>query len=130
MLHGFGGGGAIFIKMLPHLREYFHIICLDMLGQGASGRPVYDAFTFESALDWHMNSIKTWMDLQLADQPYYLLGHSLGGCISCHFALRHPKNIIKLILMSPVGIMEPPEQAKREVVHNRLPTALQRYGHA
>jgi hypothetical protein len=23
MIHGFGGGGAIFVKMIPYLREYF-----------------------------------------------------------------------------------------------------------
>jgi len=124
MIHGFGGGGAIFVKMFPYLRHYFTIVCIDMLGMGSSGRPEYDSYTFDSAVEFHLDSIRAWMDRKLVDQKYYLLGHSLGGCIACHYALKYPKNIEKLILMSPVGIMETPEHLQRERVHQRLETCL------
>ena len=41
MIHGFGGGGAVFFKMMYHLSNYFEVIAIDLLGQGASGRPQY-----------------------------------------------------------------------------------------
>jgi len=116
MVHGFGGGGAIYCRMLSILREYFHCITIDMLGQGASGRPDYNCFTFETAMDFHLDSINAWMESKLIGHKYYLLGHSLGACIACHYALRHPKDIIRLILMSPVGVAEIPEHLEYKVV--------------
>lgn len=32
MIHGFGGGGAVFYKMLKHLRLYFEVYTIDLLG--------------------------------------------------------------------------------------------------
>ena len=32
MVHGFGGGGATFYKMLRHLRNHFEVITIDLLG--------------------------------------------------------------------------------------------------
>ena len=47
-------------------------------------------------------------------QKYYLLGHSLGGMITSHYALKYESEIEKLILMSPVGIPEAPGMFKRD----------------
>jgi cardiolipin-specific phospholipase len=99
-----------------------------MLGQGASGRPRYDAFSHESAIDFHLDSINAWVDRKLLDEKFYLLGHSLGSCIAGHFALRYPHKIEKLILMSPVGLKETPEHMKYEAERAKLTTWVQRYG--
>ena len=32
MIHGFGGGGAVFFKMMYHLSNYFEVIAIDLLG--------------------------------------------------------------------------------------------------
>ena len=32
MIHGFGGGGAIFYKMIKHLKEHYEVITIDLLG--------------------------------------------------------------------------------------------------
>lgn len=62
MIHGFGGGGAVFCNMLPYLRNYFEVILIDLLGMGASGRPEYECHSPEAAIDFHLDSIKAWMD--------------------------------------------------------------------
>jgi cardiolipin-specific phospholipase len=38
-----------------------------------------------------------------------LIGHSFGGYISGHYALKYPDRIHKLLLMSPIGIRVAPE---------------------
>ena len=40
---------------------------------------------------------------------YFLLGHGAGAYIAAQYALRFPKKIKKLILMSPVGIPNKPK---------------------
>jgi pimeloyl-ACP methyl ester carboxylesterase len=39
MIHGYGGGGAVFSKMIAHMSNYYEVITIDLLGMGASGRP-------------------------------------------------------------------------------------------
>lgn len=42
VLHGFGGGTGVFMRMAPLLQKYFEVVLIDLLGMGASGRPLYD----------------------------------------------------------------------------------------
>jgi cardiolipin-specific phospholipase len=37
---------------------------------------------------------------------FYLVGHSLGGYLSSLYAIRFPKHVTKLLLVSPVGFTE------------------------
>ena len=39
LLHGYGGGAAVFMRMAPLLQNYFEVVLVDLLGMGASGRP-------------------------------------------------------------------------------------------
>lgn len=32
LIHGFGGGGAVFMRMAPLLQRYFEVIVVDLLG--------------------------------------------------------------------------------------------------
>ena len=41
MVHGYGGCGMMFYRMVPFLRKYFRLTTIDMLGQGASGSPEF-----------------------------------------------------------------------------------------
>lgn len=41
MIHGFGGTGMVFYKMIGYLRKYFRVTTLDLFGMGASGRPPF-----------------------------------------------------------------------------------------
>lgn len=38
-----------------------------------------------------------------------LVGHSLGGFLSACYALKYPERVEKLILVSPVGLPEKPD---------------------
>ena len=58
MIHGFGGGGAQFFMMVKHLRDYFEIYMIDVLGQGMSGRPEYEIKSdFDSTVAYFTDSI-------------------------------------------------------------------------
>ena len=35
---------------------------------------------------------------------FYLVGHSFGGYVAGNYALKYDKHIIKLILLSPLGM--------------------------
>lgn len=57
MIHGFGGGTAVFMRLAPLFQTYFEVILIDLLGMGASGRPTYDAWTADEATAYFVDSI-------------------------------------------------------------------------
>ena len=92
MIHGFGGGGPIFVKMAALMREHFRVITIDLLGLGASGRPDFEAREYEQASSWFLHSIYEWVkQTGLENEPFHLLGHSFGGFIACQYAFQYPK---------------------------------------
>lgn len=62
------------------------------------------------------------------DKKYYVAGHSLGGYLSSVYALEYQHEIIKLILLSPVGIPEKPEDYSYENLVRRQTTFTRRMG--
>ena len=76
---------------------------------GGSSRPenfISDVQTPQSALNYFLHYLEQW---RLAIGPlkkFYLAGHSFGGFIAGHWALKCHKEakLKKLLLISPVGI--------------------------
>ena len=108
LVHGYGAGGAVFYPVLKDLSLHFHIYLIDMLGMGSSGRPPFTAKSVEMAEDFFVNSIKQFIDM-IGITKFFLVGHSLGGYIATVYALRHPEDVTKLLLLSPVGVPEKPQ---------------------
>ena len=93
MIHGFGATGLIFYKLIGLLRKFFRITTIDFLGMGASGRPPFNLTSGRDSIEYFIHSIEAWVRAtKYRDDcdEFYLLGHSLGGNISVHYALRYP----------------------------------------
>ena len=39
LVHGFGGSGSLFYKVMKGLTEHFYLIIIDLVGMGSSARP-------------------------------------------------------------------------------------------
>ena len=133
MIHGYGGGGAVFYKMMKHLREYFDVYTIDFLGQGMSGRPPYEhKEDFDQTVEYFIESIRAWMELTGFSGPdghkYTLFGHSLGGMFTGYYALKYPENIEKIYFASSVGIMATMDFAKLENFLPSMDSSMARYG--
>jgi cardiolipin-specific phospholipase len=98
------------------------VYVVDLLGMGSSGRPTFAAETPEQAEDFFVNSLKTWLDKMEIKEKFYLCGHSLGGYVSTVYTLRYPDNVEKLLLLSPVGIPERPDNFTHEEIIDRFDT--------
>ena len=42
LVHGYGGSGTLYYKVLKGLAENFHVIVFDIIGMGSSSRPKWD----------------------------------------------------------------------------------------
>jgi len=105
MLHGWGASLYAFrhaLSILP--ARGFRVIAVDMRGYGLSDHPRgAGAFT----LDAYMSDLISLLDA-LALPKAVLAGHSMGGAIALHFALRHPDRVRALVLVNPAGLVRIP----------------------
>ena len=102
-----------------------------MVGMGASSRPrnfskdyspqdVITYFTYymekwRKALPKYIEEIKGKKFTQ-----FVILGHSFGGYLSGHYTVKYPEHVKKLILLSPVGILDYPysHDSRRKVIQS------------
>lgn len=50
-----------------------------------------------------VDSLEAWRKAKKLDR-FTLIGHSLGGYLSCCYAMKYPERVEKLVLLSPVGL--------------------------
>jgi pimeloyl-ACP methyl ester carboxylesterase len=47
LLSGYSSGSGLYYSCLDHLAQHFHVLCVDVLGTGASERPPFAAASVE-----------------------------------------------------------------------------------
>jgi proline iminopeptidase len=93
-LHGGPGFDHGYLKPgLGPLRESAQIVYVDLRGQGRSGRPQLDSCTLEQMAD-DVAALCAHVGIE---RPV-VFGHSAGGFVALHLALRHPELTCGLIL--------------------------------
>ena len=131
LIHGYGGGGGVYFKMVEHMVNYYEVILIDLLGMGASGRPDFGLTDYDECVDYFMNSIKRWVQLSgvTRDGKFILVGHSFGGFIASQYTLRYGEDVEKLVLLSSIGVQEPPKnQQSWEQMRDSFTSPLAKYG--
>lgn len=101
IVHGFGehSGRYAGVAEALHARGY-RVFAFDLRGHGRSEGPRAFVQSFDEFLG-DVGAYLRWVDVQAPDSPRFLLAHSLGGCISTLFTLRHRPKLAGLILSGP-----------------------------
>jgi cardiolipin-specific phospholipase len=120
LLHGYGAGTAFFFQnlagmaKLPNSRLY----ALDWLGMGRSSRVPFhidqhDAKQKETrvaaAESFFVQALEDWR-AKIGVEKMTLVAHSLGGYLSIAYTLKYPHRVSRLVLVSPAGIPEGPDE--------------------
>jgi 4,5:9,10-diseco-3-hydroxy-5,9,17-trioxoandrosta-1(10),2-diene-4-oate hydrolase len=107
-LHGSGSGASghsNFKGNYSFLAEHgYRNIVIDHLGYGYSDKPD----NIEYPVELFVECVKQTLD-HAGVTRYTLVGNSLGGAVALRFAVDHPKNVEKLILMAHGGIENQPD---------------------
>ena len=107
-VHGYGGSGMIFYKLMKPLKDHFHVITVDIIGMGASSRPVVKLNCVNDAENFFVENFEKWR-AAVGLEKFFLAGHSFGGYVSGLYACKHPERIEKLFLLSPAGVGNYPD---------------------
>jgi pimeloyl-ACP methyl ester carboxylesterase len=115
LLSGYSSGSGLYYSCLDHLAQHYHVLCVDVLGTGASERPPFAAASVEEGEAFFVAPLERWRALRFASSPgssspppprLTLAGHSLGGYLAAAYALRHPSAVEHLVLVNAAGIPE------------------------
>jgi pimeloyl-ACP methyl ester carboxylesterase len=98
LVHGLASNGGFWRYNIPALAKTCRVIAVDLPGYGQSDKGPYP-YTMTFFADVLSDMINT---LGLGRITY--VGHSMGGQIGIHFALRHPSQLDRLVLASPAGV--------------------------
>lgn len=129
LLHGFGGGVALWAQNLDYLSSTGPVYALDLLGFGRSSRPQFKTDP-EGAEEQFVAALDEWREKVGLDEMV-LLGHNLGGYLSAAYTLKYPQRCFNVCVFGAGGLhfyalschllndLQPYEQVKvTHKVHN------------
>jgi pimeloyl-ACP methyl ester carboxylesterase len=97
LLHGWGASWHIWQWTIPPLVEAnFRVYAPDLIGHGDSAKPPL-AYVAED-YDVYLEALLAHLRIPSA----ILVGHSLGGHIALHYAVTHPSQVDRLVLLDPI----------------------------
>lgn len=100
MAHGYSTPNFIFEQNADALANAgFRVLTFDHFGRGWSDRP-----EGPYSVDFYDRELLELTDTLKLDQPFGLVGLSMGGVIVAEFAARHPERVSKLGLLVPAGL--------------------------
>lgn len=110
LVHGLGTSSSSWTKILPSLVSRHRVVALDLPGFGLSTLPSGKGFLLLEEFDGILHDFAE----KVLPHRFTLVGHSLGGWLAMRFAVKHPHNTEKLILMNTAGIFYPGVESQAE----------------
>ena len=118
-IHGLGSNLKAWRKNIDHLVGHYRCIALDLPGYGGS-----DMGVFPFSMNFFANTIQGFVAAMDLEQVV-LVGHSMGGQIALHTALKKDEHIEKLILVAPAGFETFTEKEKSWFKSTYTPSVLE-----
>ncbi|PKL37490.1 MAG: hypothetical protein CVV44_14160 [Spirochaetae bacterium HGW-Spirochaetae-1] len=107
LIHGWLCWGAYWKKMIPHLKDSYHLYAPDLLGHGLSDKPLDEKISYNT--EAQAKRILAMMDA-LSIKSAYIVGHSMGGEIAAKMAILAPERVRGLVLICAAGMKETPKR--------------------
>ena len=126
LLHGFGGGVALWSLNLDQLCSQRPVYAIDLPGFARSSRPVFSLDPIEAEKEF-VTMIEEWRITIGLNKEFILLGHSFGGYLSTSYALSYPKYVKQLVLIDPWGFGRRPENIWQTGRLQHVPTWLRSF---
>jgi pimeloyl-ACP methyl ester carboxylesterase len=98
LVHGLGGSALNWCELVPLLAERRRLIVPDLPGHGGS-----EALAAVSSLGAFADRVAAVAEHEDA-LPAPVVGHSLGGAVALHLALRRPEAVTRLVLAAAAGL--------------------------
>ena len=98
LIHGIGSSLEDWDLNFDPLAEHHCVWALDLVGNGRSDKPAAPY-----TMVYFSNFVRDFLATQGLDRVS-LVGSSLGGTVTLDFAIRHPEQVDRLVLVDPAGL--------------------------
>jgi len=115
LLHGFLENSTMWNSISTELSKKFKVICIDLLGHGATENHGY-IHTMENQAEM----VKAVLD-HLKLKRYIVVGHSMGGYVALAFSELFPTNLKGLCLMNSTAL---PDTVEKKINRDRAIAAV------
>ena len=99
-IHGFIGSNTNFIGLCPYLMKKYNLFITNTIEMALSSRSQVKFTSTRQCTDYFIDAIEKWRQT-LKISSFYLCEHSLGGYFAEGYSVKYPKDIKKVILLSP-----------------------------
>ncbi len=103
LLHGINSTGNDWDTVVTAMGFDRRCIAVDELGYGKSPKPLDIDYT----LGEHVEALRYTLADMGIDEPFTLVGYSMGGPIALHYAALHPEQVSRLVLISAPFFLRP-----------------------
>ncbi|SPJ12411.1 aminopeptidase, putative [Plasmodium sp. DRC-Itaito] len=105
--HGLYGSNLEFYEIQQFLvKSNYLVLNFDLYGYGLSATPKYNDKEKTYGIDFYVEQTEELLKhLNLENKDYYLMGFSMGCIIAAGFTRKHTEKVKKMVLISPVGIL-------------------------
>lgn len=114
MLHGYPQTHVCWHKVAPILAEKFTVVCTDLRGCGASGKPASDAEHLAYSKRVMARDQVEAMRI-LGYEKFAVVGHDRGARVAHRLALDHAENITNLALLDIIPTKTAFEKTNKEI---------------
>lgn len=100
LVHGLGQAASRdWAQVIPALAERYRVIALDLPGFGASdkGNHLYSPANLARVLEAVLKD--------RVDEPFALVGHSMGAAVALAYAGAYPQRVARLVLVDAAGVL-------------------------
>lgn len=98
LIHGMAGSADAWKRVMPALARRFTLVVPDLLGHGASAKPMA-----EYSVSGHANVVRDLL-VALGHERATLVGQSFGGGVAMQVAYQYPEHCERLVLVSSGGL--------------------------
>ncbi|HYG83428.1 MAG TPA: alpha/beta hydrolase [Verrucomicrobiae bacterium] len=96
LLHGYLGSSRYWVRLKPLLLEAgYRVITIDLLGFGNAPKPRRIKYDYND----HIQHIQAAIESLHLQQPFTIVGHSMGALLALRYARLYPQQVKSLILL-------------------------------
>jgi len=99
MIHGFAANKENWVRFAAYLTNTYHVVAIDLPGHGESVKDLNTSYNWEDQVQ-HLHEILARLNIN----RFHMAGNSMGGEISCLYAVKYPDQVKSLLLIDPGGI--------------------------
>ncbi len=123
LLHGLNSDATDWQPVIDDFPMDYRIIAVDLLGYGESPKPIDIDY---SCAD-HVAALHATLDELDLDEPFLLVGYSLGGDIALNYAATYPSDVRRLFLLSAPFYLPAEEFEKKSFSFHYIQQSVQEW---